>query len=603
MRLGLRLVLTSALVLVLATTALAAGTITRVSEAADGSGGGANIGELAVSDDGRFVAFRSDSTNLVPGDTNGRLDVFVKDTQTGAIERVNVSSSGQQANHVSGASIIDMSSDGRYVIFESTATNLVAGDTNGLEDMFIRDRQTGTTTRLLRDDGTQGMGSVNDGAISGNGRFVAMVAAGHTAGGPTGLGVYVTDLQTGDVERLMDAISVYESVDISDDGRYVVFTTREFNNDEDLILYDRNTDTWEVANPRIGGQAPQSRIGGNVSISGNGRFVAFGSGDTNYVAGDPPATVDVFVYDSNSGSLQRIPSLGPNNNSHPRPVISDTGQFVAFAARGDIYDPPPGNGQMDAVVYDRNAGIGEVVSKFDDGSLSNSASALAGKLAISGNGRFVTFFTTVAFDADDTTGSDVYIVDRQGTAGPPPGPDGRFVDDNGHIFENAIEWLAGKGITEGCNPPTNDRFCPNDPVTRGEMAVFLVRAFGYSDNGGGNLFVDDDGLFYENSADRLFTAGVTQGCNPPTNNRYCGEQRVTRGQMAAFLTRAFNLPAYSGPDRFRDDDGNIFEGAIERLAQAGITVGCNPPANDRFCPDQSVTRGQMATFLKRAFGE
>jgi hypothetical protein len=181
-------------------------------------------------------------------------------------------------------------------------------------------------------------------------------------------------------------------------------------------------------------------------------------------------------------------------------------------------------------------------------------------------------------------------------------PDNPFIDDNGHIFENAIEWLAAEGITLGCNPPTNDRFCPDDAVTRGEMAVFLVRAFDYADNGGGNLFVDDNGLFYENSADRLFTAGVTQGCNPPSNNRYCGENDVTRGQMAAFLARAFDLPAYNGPDRFVDDNGHLFEGAIERLAQAGITLGCNPPTNNRYCPDQPVTRGQMAAFLKRAFG-
>jgi hypothetical protein len=182
-------------------------------------------------------------------------------------------------------------------------------------------------------------------------------------------------------------------------------------------------------------------------------------------------------------------------------------------------------------------------------------------------------------------------------------PDNPFIDDDGHLFENAIEWLASKGITQGCNPPTNDRFCPNDPVTRGEMAVFLVRAFGYSANGGGDLFVDDDGTFYENSADRLFTAGVTMGCNPPTNNRYCGGTDVSRGQMAAFLVRAFHLPAYNGPDRFVDDNGHLFEGAIERLAQAGITLGCNPPTNNRYCPDIPVTRGQMAAFLKRAFGE
>ena len=186
---------------------------------------------------------------------------------------------------------------------------------------------------------------------------------------------------------------------------------------------------------------------------------------------------------------------------------------------------------------------------------------------------------------------------------PPPDPENPFIDDNGHIFENAIEWLADKGITQGCNPPTNNRFCPDDAVTRGQMAVFLVRAFGYSDNGGGNIFTDDNGLFYENSADRLFTAGVTQGCNPPANNRFCGEQNVTRGQMAAFLVRAFGLPPYNGPDRFTDDNGHLFEGAIERLAQAGITLGCNPPANNRFCPNQPVTRGQMAAFLKRAFGE
>jgi hypothetical protein len=182
----------------------------------------------------------------------------------------------------------------------------------------------------------------------------------------------------------------------------------------------------------------------------------------------------------------------------------------------------------------------------------------------------------------------------------PPG--GTFTDDNGNIFEGAIEAIAAEGITQGCNPPTNDRFCPGDFVTRGEMAVFMARAFHYTDNGGGDLFVDDDGLFYENAADRLKTARVTLGCNPPTNDRYCGDRSVTRGEMAAFLARALTLPVFTGPDRFVDDDNSIFEGAIERLAHATITVGCNPPTNDRFCPDDFVTRGQMAAFLSRALG-
>jgi hypothetical protein len=182
----------------------------------------------------------------------------------------------------------------------------------------------------------------------------------------------------------------------------------------------------------------------------------------------------------------------------------------------------------------------------------------------------------------------------------PPG--GTFIDDDGSAFEGSIEAIAGDNITHGCNPPANDRYCPDDDVTRGEMAVFLVRAMGYADNGGGNLFIDDDGLFYEDSADKLKIAGVTLGCNPPTNDRYCGERSVTRGEMAAFLVRALGYTDDGGGNLFVDDDGSIFEGAIDRLGAAGVTLGCNPPVNDRYCPSAPVTRGQMAAFLTRALG-
>ena len=179
---------------------------------------------------------------------------------------------------------------------------------------------------------------------------------------------------------------------------------------------------------------------------------------------------------------------------------------------------------------------------------------------------------------------------------------GTFSDDDGNIFEGAIEAIAAEGITAGCNPPINDRFCPDDFVTRGEMAVFLVRAFDYADNGRGDLFIDDNGLFYENAADKLKTAGVTDGCNPPRNSKYCGGRSVTRGEIAAFLVRALGLVDDGGGDRYIDDDGSIFEGAIDKLGTAGITRGCNPPTNDRFCPNDHVTRGQMAAFLTRALG-
>ncbi len=113
-----------------------------------------------------------------------------------------------------------------------------------------------------------------------------------------------------------------------------------------------------------------------------------------------------------------------------------------------------------------------------------------------------------------------------------------------NIFSDDIEWLARVGITQGCNPPTNDQFCPNDYVTRGQMAAFLVRALGLTDDSGTDVFVDDNGSFFESNIDKLYTAGITKGCNPPTNDRYCPNDYVTRQQMAAFLRRGLDaVPA------------------------------------------------------------
>jgi hypothetical protein len=180
---------------------------------------------------------------------------------------------------------------------------------------------------------------------------------------------------------------------------------------------------------------------------------------------------------------------------------------------------------------------------------------------------------------------------------PDPGGSG-FTDIAGSIFAADIEWLAAEGITKGCNPPTNDLFCPLNKVTRGQMAAFLNRALSLP-AGSGDPFVDDDDSIFENDIEALAAAGITKGCNPPTNDKFCPNAFVKRGQMAAFLNRALSLPAGSG-DPFVDDDDSIFENDIEALAASGITKGCNPPTNDRFCPGSSVTRGQMAAFLHRA---
>jgi hypothetical protein len=170
-----------------------------------------------------------------------------------------------------------------------------------------------------------------------------------------------------------------------------------------------------------------------------------------------------------------------------------------------------------------------------------------------------------------------------------------FLDVRGHTFHEAINWLASEGITKGCNPPLNTRFCPDAAVTRGQMAVFLARALQLP-AASRDHFRDDQDEFYEDASNRLIEAGITQGCG---TNEYCGGTEITREQMAAFLARARVLPPTSR-DFFVDDVESIFQPAINRVAAARITLGCNPPNNDRYCPTELVTRGQMAAFIRRS---
>lgn len=178
-----------------------------------------------------------------------------------------------------------------------------------------------------------------------------------------------------------------------------------------------------------------------------------------------------------------------------------------------------------------------------------------------------------------------------------------FVDTGSSSFIDDIEWLAAEGITRGCNPPVNDRFCPTSPVTRGQMAAFLHRALPDLPTGTPLTFTDTASSTFRLDIDWLSASGVTRGCNPPTNDRFCPDSPVTRGQMAAFLHRALPDLPIGTPTSFTDTGSSTFRLDIEWLSATGITRGCNPPTNDRFCPDQEVTRGQMAAFLRRALGD
>ncbi len=211
-------------------------------------------------------------------------------------------------------------------------------------------------------------------------------------------------------------------------------------------------------------------------------------------------------------------------------------------------------------------------------------------------GRDLTFEIDVTgIDIDGSTVSHSYTVTMVGPWEGEP-TDGTFSDDDDSPFQTDIEAIAAAEITLGCNPPHNTRFCPNETVTRGQMAAFLRRALEDSIQPDTPVtFDDDNSSVFETDIEWLAATGITLGCGP---DRFCPDDTVTRGQMAAFLRRALEDSIQPDtPVTFDDDNSSVFETDIEWLAATGITLGCGP---DRFCPDDTVTRGQMAAFLNRA---
>jgi len=289
------------------------GETTLVSVASDGTQANSESWLSSMSADGRYVAFGSTATNLVVGDTNGSSDVFIHDLVTGETTCVSVASDGTQGNNSSGGNSI--SADGRYVAFISAASNLVVGDTNDTYDSFVHDRMTGETTRLsVASDGMQGnMGSWST-SISADGRYVAFTseASNLVAGDTNGLeDIFMHDRQTGETTRVSLASDGSQANDlsrnpsISGDGRFVAFNSDASNlvvgdtNDTcDSFVHDRMTgETTRLSVSSDGMQGNKASGFTGISISVNGRYVAFDSVSTNLVVGDTNDTTDIFVRD------------------------------------------------------------------------------------------------------------------------------------------------------------------------------------------------------------------------------------------------------------------------------------------------------------------
>ncbi len=471
------------------------------SAGSEGNGGVSPYSVPSFSADARYVTFDSDATNMVPQDTNGYHDVFVHDRLTGTTERASLSSIGSQTNGGSYDPVI--SADGRYVAFESVASNLGATSSNGYLHIYVHDRQTHITERVsVNSAGTQANAGGYGPVISADGRYVAFdseasnLVAGDTNScdfpiGPTCYDVFLRDRQTGTTERV--SVSGVES------------------------------------------QANDNS--GDPAISADGRYVAFSSGATNLVSGDTNAASDVFVRDRQAGDTVRVSvdSDGDQNSSDSyAPHIDADGLRVAFSAEDSNLIAGDTNGYTDAFVHDRFSGITEAVSVSNDGNLGDGYSYAYG---ISGDGRYVTIESAaqnlVPVEVGFDNYFDVFVRDRLTNITARVSVNGAGDQGNDHSYQPAID---SSGRYVGFKSWSASNLVPGDTngscegPSWGCVDVF-VRDLGDGDTDGQwdpfDVDADSDG-------DRVFD---------PTESK-CGSDPLS----AASIPERVDLPA--------DDDGD-----------------------------------------------
>jgi Tol biopolymer transport system component len=439
------------------------GRLTLVSIAGNGTQGNGASSSPSISADGRFVAFSSGSTNLVPGDTNNRLDVFVHDRdadgdrvfdEAGAVktERVSVSSDGSQAVHTFGAFAdfsrdASITPDGRYVSFTSGANNLVPDDTDHV-DVFVHDRHTGTTVRV---------------SVSSDGRQAPRWRSGLTFSAAVGVSA------------------------ISADGRHVAFhsnvdvTTTSTGGFNGVFVHDRDADAdgvydepgairTVVASRSSDGTRRGDSYGG--SISADGRLVAFHSENSLVVPTDTNGGTDAFVLDRDPDDDGLFDEVGASttervsvandgtqgNGNAFRPSVSGGGRHVIFMSSSTNLVPGDSNGRSDVFVHDRSTRVTERVSVASDGTQGNGHSpdylfgqANSSPPSLSADGRYATFNSQAStLVAGDTNGkADIFVRDR----GPVVGIGAlRAVAGTGVVSVSGSAAFAGAAVAAARDP-------------------------------------------------------------------------------------------------------------------------------------------------------
>jgi Tol biopolymer transport system component/carbonic anhydrase/acetyltransferase-like protein (isoleucine patch superfamily) len=385
----------------------------------------------AISADGSAVAFESSSGGLVPGDTNGYKDIFVFQVDTGAIHRASVSSSGTQANGASRDAAI--SADGRYVTFLSSATNLVSGDTNSVDDCFRHDVQTGTTIRV---NVTQGGAQATGGgcsypSISASGSRIAFagygpnLVPGDTNSAPD---AFVRDVDAGTTTRVSVSTSGTQANGqsfaprMSADGTKVMFSSLasnlvsgDTNSARDVFVRDLAGNTTTRVSTTSGGAQGNGESSEFMSWSADNQFVAFRSDATNLVAGDTNGKSDVFVKNLSTGAIVRASAqsgVQGNGRSH-YPSLSGDGRYVAFYSDSSNLAADDTNGSSDVFVKDLVADTLTLVSRSETAVGNGDSTVMACSLSQDGSRVAIQTSATNLYPGDASPLTDVLIIDWQ----------------------------------------------------------------------------------------------------------------------------------------------------------------------------------------------
>jgi Tol biopolymer transport system component len=443
----------------------------------------------SVSADGRWVAFVSWATDLVPGDTNGVEDAFVRDRLTGTTERVSVSSSGAEANNWSdwtyGSN--QLSADGRCVVFESPASNLVPGDTGGFVDVFVRDRLAGTTERVsVATGGAQASGASWNPALSTDGRFV----------------VFVSNAPN--------------------------LVPNDTNGHDDVFLHDRVTGTTErVTLDSAGGEANDDSF--SPSVSADGRYVAFSSFATNLVPGDTNAAWDTFVRDRATGTTERVSvsSGGAQGNADSLGVsISADGRSVVFVSSAANLVPGDTNGAPDVFVRDRIAGTTERVSISSAGVQGDLESGFWG-VSISQDGRFASFSSdaTTLVPGDTANHADIFVRDRL------------VAPDSSSLCDPGTNGVIGCPCS---NPPGSPgRGCDNSASTGGALLL-----------ASGGTYLSSDTLDFSTNGERSTALSILlQGNSRLSQGAVYGQGvRCVGGTLRRLFSKTASGGSITAPD-------------------------------------------------------